>query len=218
MHQKIFFNNLQFYCDKKKTFIPTGTSQILADTCAKYIKKKNQKILDFGCGGGFLLNHLNCLNKVGVELNDIARNHCIEKFNLVTHKFLKEVPDNSIDVVVSNNCLEHVPNPDHLIGELYDKLKEGGKIVICVPLDSRKYKYSADDINFHLYSFSPMNLGNLLCNNNFNVENVKILYHKWPPRPKLLISIFGKRLFHILSYVYGRIRTNYVQVIGVGVK
>ena len=37
---------------------------------------KGDKILDFGCGGGFLLNNLNCKSKFGVEINPFAREYC----------------------------------------------------------------------------------------------------------------------------------------------
>tara|TARA_E500000178_G_C16915161_1_gene704593 strand:- start:429 stop:1121 length:693 start_codon:yes stop_codon:yes gene_type:complete len=37
----------------KKVFKPTGTSQILLESSLKYIKK-NSKILDIGCGSGFI--------------------------------------------------------------------------------------------------------------------------------------------------------------------
>ena len=52
MHQKVFFNKLEFYCNKKKNFLPTGTSQILANCAIKLINNKDAKILDFGCGIG----------------------------------------------------------------------------------------------------------------------------------------------------------------------
>lgn len=179
---------------------------------------KTDSVLDFGCGGGFLLNNIQCKEKIGVEINDIGRNYCNKNFDFKCYKFLDEIPDNSIDVVISNNCLEHVSNPDELIGELYTKLKIGGKIVLCVPLDSPKMKFLENDIDFHLYSFSPMNLGNLLINNKFEVILSKPLFYKWLPKPHISYKIFGFRIFHLLCYIYGRINTKYIQVIGIGKK
>ena len=49
--EKISFKNMNFYYSKK-TFLPTGTSEILADEACKIINNKNYDILDFGCGIG----------------------------------------------------------------------------------------------------------------------------------------------------------------------
>ena len=34
--------------------------------------KETDKVLDFGCGGGYLLNELNCADKYGVDINPVA--------------------------------------------------------------------------------------------------------------------------------------------------
>ena len=38
----------------------------------KYITSETN-VMDFGCGGGFLLNNINCNGKIGIEINDVAR-------------------------------------------------------------------------------------------------------------------------------------------------
>ena len=30
-------------------------------------------VIDFGCGGGYLLNNIQCKEKIGIEVNDSAR-------------------------------------------------------------------------------------------------------------------------------------------------
>ena len=35
---------------------------------------KTEIVLDFGCGGGFLLSNLDCMYKAGIEINSVARN------------------------------------------------------------------------------------------------------------------------------------------------
>ena len=30
-------------------------------------------VIDFGCGGGYLLSNINCTQKMGIEINDAAR-------------------------------------------------------------------------------------------------------------------------------------------------
>ncbi|WP_273566224.1 hypothetical protein [Maribacter halichondriae] len=42
------------------------------DKFLKYIDE-NQTIVDFGSGGGFLLNNITCKDKVGVEINATAK-------------------------------------------------------------------------------------------------------------------------------------------------
>ena len=35
-------------------------------------------VVDFGCGGGFLLKNLNCLERLGIEVNEAAHEEIIE--------------------------------------------------------------------------------------------------------------------------------------------
>ena len=62
----------------------------------KYISR-NHSVLDFGCGGGFLLNNLDCKDKIGIEINPIARDYCKSNFGIdcfVVENFLYSPPKN----------------------------------------------------------------------------------------------------------------------------
>lgn len=176
----------------------------------KYIKP-NDSILDFGCGGGFLLKNLNAKSKVGIEINPVAREYCNNVLKIDCYEAIEKIKDNSIDVIISNHALEHTTNPFEIIAELYKKLKKEGKIIFVVPLDSFLFGYDQNDVNKHLFSFSPMNLGNLFTANKFIVLKSGIIFHKWPPFWQHIKSIFGWRIFHLISKIYGRLNLYWVQ-------
>jgi SAM-dependent methyltransferase len=183
----------------------------------KYIKSTDT-VLDFGCGGGFLLDKLKCKTKIGIEPNKFAREIIDDRFGFDNYDSIDQIGDNSVDVVISNHCLEHCPNPAELFSKMYDKLKVGGVVIIVVPHDSYRVRYKPNDINFHLYSFSPMNLGNLLYNSGFgNIQSYTLL-HKWPPFFFQFHQVFGLKVFHFISFLYGRLQTKYFQTKGVGYK
>lgn len=181
--------------------------------------KKDDVVLDFGCGGGFLLKNLDCKQKIGIEINPVAREFCNKVNGITCYESLSSIADGSIDVIVSNHCLEHVPSPFALIADMHKKLKVGGTIVIVIPLDSFRYKWKPNDINNHLYSFSPMNLGNLLQGTGFTQIQASPLLHKWVPYFFHVKKYFGLAVFHQLSWFYGTfINKKWVQVKAVGVK
>ena len=101
----------------------------------KFIKE-DQKVLDFGCGGGYMLSTFNNIEKYGVEISDIAREEAKEKMKV--YKRSSELPDNFFDLIISNHALEHCDNPLLELKELYRSLKKGGLICIVVPIDNKK--------------------------------------------------------------------------------
>jgi len=172
---------------------------------------KTDNVLDFGCGGGFLLNNIECNYKAGLEINPVARNFCKNELGIDCFESLSEIEEEKFDVIITNHALEHCERPFDLIGELKLKLKLGGKIIIIVPLDSFKFKFKSNDVNKHLYSFSPMNLGNILDMNGFkNIETGNIL-HKWPPFWFKIQKTFGWKTFHFICYIYGHINLYWSQ-------
>jgi SAM-dependent methyltransferase len=176
-------------------------------------------VLDFGCGGGFLLKNLDCGDRIGVEINPEARRYCQQVNGITCHQSLESIPDESVDVVISSHCLEHTTNPCELVTLLYGKLKVNGKIIIVVPLDSYHYRWAPNDVNNHLYSFSPMNLGNILQAAGFSEIKTNPVLHKWVPGFKKVEKLVGSQIFHQLSWLYGTlINKRYVQVKGYGVK
>jgi SAM-dependent methyltransferase len=184
----------------------------------KHIRPEHS-VLDFGCGGGFLLSNLDCREKIGVELNPVARDYCNRVTGIRCVESLDAVPDATVDVVVSSHCLEHTPNPYELVSTLFNKLKAGGTIVIVVPLESYRCHWTIDNVDQHLYSFSPMNLGNILHGAGFKDIQTESVLHRWVPGYRSVARVFGLGIFHKLSYLYGRWGTHgTVQVKGVGLK
>ena len=178
--------------------------------------KQSDTVLDFGCGGGFLLDSLNIRKKVGVEINPSAIKSAKEK-GIEVYNDADLVPDNYVDVIISNNALEHTLRPLDELKSLYKKLKKGGKIIFVVPCESITYEYKANDVNHHLYSWSPMCIGNLFTEAGFQLIESKAYIHKWPPE-YLEIAKQGREAFEEACKKYGQEEISWFQVRAIGTK
>ena len=113
--------------------------------------------LDFGAGGGFLLNGLtNCTGKLGVELNPHAIAHAKTTFGITLQRSPDNIPDNWADVIISNHALEHVLCPWCELRRLRNKLKRGsGRLIFVVPAAGRNDHWTGTpDVNNHIYSIT----------------------------------------------------------------
>lgn len=176
----------------------------------QYYITSNDNVLDFGCGGGFLLNKLDASKKLGVEINKSGRENA-QTLSIATVGTIAEVEDEWASVIISNHALEHVDRPLDIIKDLIPKIKKGGKIIFVTPFE-RTNSYQANDINYHLYTWSPMNLGNLFHRAGLEVIEVKKISHKWPPKFDKLVKLFGYNLTGSLSKVYGVLNRSQTQV------
>ena len=170
---------------------------------SKYIHPR-MKVLDFGCGCGHLLANINCKEKLGIEINPVARAEA-QKSGIRTVASASEIEDGWADVIVSNHALEHCEHPLQELRALLPKVAPGGIAVFVVPCEAIKNKYRQDDPNHHLYSWSPMSLANLFAAAGFTILESRPYIHFWPPRfiPRLLRSAGGRGLFEAGCKLYG---------------
>jgi 2-polyprenyl-3-methyl-5-hydroxy-6-metoxy-1,4-benzoquinol methylase len=103
----------------------------------------NDTVIDFGCGGGFLLKNLSCKRRIGIEPN-LSAKKSIEK-NGVEHfsspqEMLDTLGSEIADVIISTNVLEHTLNPLIELQNLRKILKKNGVIHFIVQCDSINYK------------------------------------------------------------------------------
>lgn len=178
---------------------------------------ENDKVIDFGCGGGYLLNNVSCKEKIGVEINEVARANAAE-LGIKAVEDLNNIDDGWADIIISNNALEHTTNPFEEIKKVYKKLNHGGKAIFVVPCDSINYEYDPNDINKHLYSWSPMNLGNIFSEAGFYVKESRPYIHKWPRHYDKIARVFGLKIFHLICRIYGNIDRKWFQVRIVAIK
>jgi SAM-dependent methyltransferase len=102
-------------------------------------------VLDFGCGKGIYQQDplvwrraLRMLrgkvkNVLGLDVDPTAtENPYIDEFRLLTNENWP-VEDGSIDLVISDNVMEHLKAPDVFFGECFRVLKPGGFLCIRTP-------------------------------------------------------------------------------------
>ncbi len=172
---------------------------INARSFQKYIGEQDC-VLDFGCGGGFLLKNLSCGRRLGVEINPatslVARNNGIECF-----ADLSELPDLLVDVAISNHALEHVPAPVEILAELYRRIKPNGVLVLKLPIDDWRTQCTVnpDDINQHFYTWSPQLLFNCLRAAGFDKRRIRasVYTHAWFPGAMKAYKILPELIFDI---------------------
>ena len=149
---------------------------------------KNKKVLDLGGRDGTLTKHF--IEKNHVTLADIDENaleYAKKTYKVETMKvdLNQSLPfkDNSFDVVVMAEVLEHLPYPNITLGEIKRVLKTNGKFIGNLPLAyhlkdrwqiirGRKLLISGDPTHLQFLSYED---AQKLISNFFNLEEITIL-------------------------------------------
>ena len=161
-------------------------AEYLKKTYFNYLKKyvlssdpKNIKVLEIGCGNGFILEELidnGIKNVYGIEPGHTsvrkARSDIKNRIKISTWK--KDLfPKNSFDVICCFHTLDHVIDPNKFVQDVYKSLKKDGKFFFIVHntngLSARLLgeKSPIFDIE-HIYLFNARNLKELFYKNGFH--------------------------------------------------
>lgn len=169
--------------------------------------KPTDIVLDFGCAGGSLVGGLRAARRIGVEINDVARAAAVEQYRIEGYRSLAEVADGSVDVVVTNHTLEHLASPYEALLQIAPKLKPGGKLVIVVPIDDwrAQRRWYPGDVNRHLFTWTPLNLGNLLDEAGYAVQEQRII-RRTIMRGHDLYAKLPEPIFDFVRWVYSVVR------------
>jgi SAM-dependent methyltransferase len=163
-------------------------------------------VVDFGCGAGALLATLPLGEGIGVEPNPPAR-RVAEARGIRVVATTRELEDAIADVVISNHALEHTLAPLDELRELRRVLKPGGRLVLWLPLDDwRTQREPDEDVNHHLYTWTPLLLHNLLEEAGFEVRECRVVTHAWPRYYPILFRRLPRRAFDVLARAWAVLR------------
>ena len=133
-------------------------------------------VLDFGCGTGDILAGLPCRIKIGVEINEPSVRRANEH-GITVHGSLEPIAAGSVDAVIANHSIEHVPDPTGTLNAFHRVLKAGGLLLIVVPAENpyaAQFRAWHEEMNRHLFSWTPLSLGNLVRSCGFRVDYAEI--------------------------------------------
>lgn len=189
---------------------------------AKYCSDE-KVVLDLGSADGFFLANLSAKRRIGVEANPAARvlsRDTEKRFGVIieTVDSLEDVANGVADIAISNHCLEHILTPFAVLKELRSKLKPNALFVLVVPFDDWRKKehrtWRSGDVNNHLYTWSPLCLGNLLTEAGFKVDSCRVITGAWHPRFFGILRRLHPRAFAITCFIYGLV-TNMREILAI---
>ena len=137
------------------------------------IIEKNSKILDLGCGNGYLLKLLKDKKNIkgnGIEILQDEVIKCIEKGLSVIQgnmeEILKGISNKFYDYVILNQTLQTINNPELVINEM---LRVGKKCIISFP----NFAYWKVKFNYFFKGYMPKS--RILPFEWYNTPNIHLL-------------------------------------------
>jgi 2-polyprenyl-3-methyl-5-hydroxy-6-metoxy-1,4-benzoquinol methylase len=193
--------NLKGWKNRIKIYLEGLTNQ------GQFYSRKGMRVLDYGCGAGYSLVEM---TELGIECYGIEADPNVkeigEKLSLALHVgTLDDFPFKHIkfDLIILNQVLEHIANPEALILELKSLLTHDGSIVISVPNANSIYSklFKSMWINwhipYHIHHFNKISLAKLIeiCDLKI-VKAITVTPNLWTKlqlRSLQYIPILGKK-------------------------
>ncbi len=116
-----------------------ASAKINRDVMLGFMRGERGTVLELGPGGAPLLRDLEGLDtskKIVLEFEgalDASRNLGYRCLAQDMGKEVWDLPDDSVDLVVSSQVLEHIPHTDHVMRETLRVLRPGGRVLVSVP-------------------------------------------------------------------------------------
>lgn len=182
-----------------------------AHVAAKFSRyvRPSDTVVDFGCGGGYVLSALSCTRRLGVEINPAARK-AAQANGVTCCESLDGIDDSIADVAIAHHSLEHVACPLEVLVDLRCKLKPAGLLVLVAPIDDWRVQrdYERNNLNHHLYTWTPLLLGNLLAEAGFDITTLgmSIGVNGWFGTFPKVCPVLPRALSGLLLAMWARIR------------
>lgn len=139
------------------------------------------RVLDYGCGGGYLLQHLSQLDpgiapeglEVSKRLVELARanNPSAAIYNSDHH-----LANDYYDCAYTLDVIEHIADDEGALQTLYRSLKPGGRILVAVPAHQSLFT----DFDTKMGHFRRYELNELHAKlNQAGFKEVKLRYWNW---------------------------------------
>lgn len=204
-----FIKTLERIDPETSTFIHKGT---LLQHLERYKFSlgfcKDKVVLDAACGTGYGSNILAKSAKSVLGI-DISKNTITENIkNFSDAKNLKfevmdvskiSIPDNSIDVIVSFETIEHLKEDkiNSMLNEFHRVLKKEGMLIVSTP-DVRNYSlnYFIHSNGYHLTEFNFMEFKNILSK-KFHIIEEYYQDQSLQPLRKFLTALMVNRFFAV---------------------
>jgi SAM-dependent methyltransferase len=165
----------EYYAQRRK--LRSGVTQQERAAFFLDIADEEGITLDFGCGNGALLANLRAAYRIGVEISPYAAKDADRHLDRVVSD-IAVIDAESVDRIISFHALEHVEEPSQVIREMWRILKPDGRLKIVVPcvapLHTAQRSWRPGDVTMHLYTWSPLTLGNLMSVRGFVIEAARL--------------------------------------------
>ena len=167
------------YKQEEKHFWFIARKEFILQNIHKYVNKK-EKLIEIGAGTGNVSRYLqkNGYENISVgemHLNGLkyAQSYGIKncyQFDLLDTPF-----ENEFNTVCMFDVLEHIPNDNMALQNVYDMLNNGGKIVLTIP--SHMWLWNRDDaIAGHKIRYTRKELSDKLEQNGFEVLTARYFF------------------------------------------
>jgi len=149
--------------------------------------KKNDLILDIGCWGGEKVLELSkkCKNVYGMDIDNSKINSADSKVKrkLKLGDVTKKIPfKRKFDWIILSEVLEHVGNDEKALENIFNSLKEEGKLILSTPRDIKgfniwdpawvRWKFLGGQKHYH---YTKEELFGKLNNNGFKIKEYYIM-------------------------------------------
>lgn len=151
---------------------------------------KALRLLDFGCGKGVITEKIHLLRPsytiCGVDISSKAlivakRRIKTGEFRLIDESQHIPYPNNTFDIILASDVLEHIYDTKTAFRELARVLKPGGTLIITVPYNGKLkmliavligFEFYFDPSSPHIRHFSPKTLTQCVKNTGLHVERI----------------------------------------------
>ncbi len=207
-----------------------GYSGFRPDIVAALANREFMRVLDVGCGEGKLGAQLKVLNPAtvvcGVDGDEEllvkaeANLDFCWKVDLSADNWMESLRDQSFDLIIFADVLEHLPAPDQVLTQSLSLLESGGQVITCLPNVRHwstffnlavKGSWPANERGIfdktHLHFFARKNIISLLEEAGLSVvrerRNVRLVEPwSWTNYPGKLLDWWPFRGFFTFQYIH----------------
>lgn len=150
---------------------------------------RGMDVLDIACGEGYgtaSIKASGAKSVLGVDIDPDAVAHAAQRYGVTTRQGSATsipCPDQSFDLVVSFETIEHVDSPERFLDEVCRVLRPNGTFIVSTP-DKEVYRDVDPNNTFHISEMTPSEFKKLLSG---RFRSIKFGYQT--PRRSSLLSL-----------------------------